>query len=80
MSPAVWSWFAAAVSVLGLWLGGVNPRIGWVYGLISQSVWITYGVTTHQSGMLALSAAFLVLYSRNLWRWRGTRFERKAET
>lgn len=78
MSAASWSWVAAAASILGLWLSGVNPRVGWVYGLGSQSVWIAYGVATHQLGMLALSAAFLVLYSRNLYRWRGTRFQRKV--
>lgn len=80
MSAATWSWFAAAVSVLGLWLSGLNPRIGWIYGLTSQAVWIAYGAETHQPGMLALSGAFLVLYSRNLWRWRGTHFHRRVRS
>lgn len=80
MSAAAWSWFAAAVSVLGLWLSGQNPRVGWIYGLGSQGVWITYGITTHQPGMLALSGAFLMLYGRNLLRWRGTRFKREVRS
>lgn len=74
MSAAVWSWIAAAVSIAGLWIGGQNPRWGWVYGIAAQVVWVTYGLATSQPGMIALSAAFVALYTRNLVRWRGTRF------
>ncbi|MFI7074921.1 hypothetical protein [Micromonospora sediminicola] len=76
MSPATWSWIAAAASITGLWISGHNPRIGWVYGIASQAVWVTYGVATAQPGMIALSVAFVVIYSRNIYRWRGTRFQR----
>ena len=78
LSPEMWSWLAASLSIVGLWLSGHNPRVGWVYGIGIQTVWVAYGVDTGQSGMLALSVAFVVLYSRNLWRWRGTRFVRAA--
>lgn len=76
MSAEVWSWVAAAASIVGLWLSGQNPRWGWAYGIACQGIWTAYGLATGQSGMLALSAVFVVMYSRNLWRWRGTRFER----
>jgi hypothetical protein len=75
MSAATWSWVAAAVSVAGLWIGGLNPRTGWIYGIASQSIWVTYGLVTDQPGMIALSVAFVGIYSRNLWRWRFTRFQ-----
>ena len=78
LSPEVWSWLAASLSIDGLWLSGHNPRVGWAWGIGIQVVWVAYGVDTGQSGMLALSVAFVVLYSRNLWRWRGTRFVRAA--
>ena len=79
MSAAEWSWLAAVVSVLGLWISGLNPRTGWVYGIACQAIWVAYGVATGQPGMIALSAAFIVLYGRNLWRWRFTRFERQPQ-
>ena len=66
MSPAVWSWITAAVSVSGLWVGGINPRAGWIYGIANQAVWVAYGLATAQPGMIALSAAFVILYGRNL--------------
>lgn len=76
MSAVTWSWLAAAVSVAGLWISGINPRVGWFYGIASQAVWVTYGMATEQWGMIALSFAFVVLYLRNIRRWRYTRFER----
>lgn len=75
MSPAAWSWVTAAVSISGLWVGGTNPRAGWIYSIANQSVWIAYGLATSQPGMIALSAAFIILNGRNLWRWKGTRFQ-----
>lgn len=79
MSAGAWSWLAAAVSVSGLWVSGINPRGGWVYGIAAQVIWVAYGLATHQPGMIALSAAFVGIYARNLWRWRGTRFQRAAQ-
>ncbi len=76
MSAAYWSWIAAGVSIAGLWISGQNPRWGWAFGIATQGVWIAYGLATDQPGMLALSAAFITLYGRNLWRWRHTAFRR----
>lgn len=78
MSPGAWSWLAASLSIIGLWLSGYNPRVGWVYGIAIQAVWVAYGLDTDQPGMLALSAAFVAIYGRNLYRWRGTAFKRAA--
>jgi hypothetical protein len=52
--------------VLSLWISGLNPRTGWAYGIASQSVWIAYGLLTHQPGMIALSGAYTGLYGRNI--------------
>ena len=77
MSLAVWSWITAGVSICGLGIAGINPRAGWVYGLGAQGVWAAYGITTRQDGMVAGAVAFSALYCINLWRWRGTRFQRQ---
>jgi hypothetical protein len=79
VSASLWSWIAAAASCAGLWLSGYNPRWGWVYGICCQGVWTAYGWFTHQPGMIALSVVFVVIYTRNLRRWRGTRFQRQPE-
>ena len=79
MSAATWSWIAAGASIAGLWISGTNPRSGWVYGIVCQGVWVAYGLATEQPGMIALSVAFVIIYIRNLRRWRGHRFERAAK-
>lgn len=76
MSPSTWSFIAAGVSIAGLWISGNSPRWGWAYGIAAQVVWVAYGLATDQPGMLLLSAAFVGIYGRNLWRWRHTRFQR----
>jgi hypothetical protein len=68
------------VSIAGLWISGHSPRAGWTYGIASQAVWVAYGLTTHQHGLVALSAAMTIIYIRNLRRWRGTRFTPAAST
>jgi hypothetical protein len=45
------------------------------YGIANQAVWVAHGLATAQPGMIALLAAFVILYGRNLWRWKGTAFE-----
>ncbi|MFJ4653871.1 hypothetical protein ACIP5Y_21600 [Nocardia sp. NPDC088792] len=75
MTPAEWSWVCAAVSVLGCWIGGRNPRWGWTYGILAQIVWVAYGLVTNQPGLIALSVVFAALYGWNLHRWDGTDFQ-----
>lgn len=79
MSPETWSWVAAGVSIAGLWLSGYSPRVGWMYGIASQGVWVTYGLATDQHGMIILSVAFVLGYLRNLRRWRDVRFGRPTK-
>jgi hypothetical protein len=76
VTPAKWSWIAAAASMVGLWVSGHSPRAGWAYGIVCQVVWVAYGWSTGQPGMIALSAAFVMIYVRNLYRNRGARFVR----
>lgn len=75
MSPAAWSLLTAAVSIAGLWISGQNPRAGWVYGIAAQAVWVASAVFTGRPGDILLSAAFVVIYGRNLLRWRGVVFD-----
>jgi len=79
MSPAIWSLITAGASIVGLWIGGNNPRHGWIYGLGCQVLWATEGCFTHRPGDIILSFAFVIVYGRNLRRWRGTRFKPAAK-
>lgn len=63
----------AATSVLTLaamWLAGSKRSIGWVVGLVNQVLWAATIVVFEVWGLVPLTAALTVIYSRNLVRWR----------
>ncbi len=72
MSQNAWSWALFAVSVFGLWLTGQSPKAGWWFAIANQGIWGAYATLTRQWGLIAMSAVFVAIYARNLWRWRHT--------
>jgi hypothetical protein len=74
LSLAAWSWIGAGLAIIGVWLGGRSPRVGWVYGISAQAFWVLYGAFTAQPGMILQSCVFVAIYVSHLRRWRGTRF------
>lgn len=63
-------WATSAGTLLGMWLLGQKRSIGWVVGLVNQALWITFAVTFRAWGLLPLTCALVVIYTRNLLRWR----------
>lgn len=64
---------ALATSVLtlvGMWLAGSKRWEGWLVGLCNQGLWLAFIVAFSAWGLLPLSVALTVVYSRNLLRWR----------
>jgi hypothetical protein len=74
----VWSLVTMAVSVGGLWLGGIEPRWSWWWGIGAQAVWLVAGIATHRPGDVILSIVFVVMYVRNLRRNRGASYRRQG--
>ncbi len=67
------SWLLFVVSVLGLWVSGSSPKVGWWFALFNQlALWLAYATWTGQWGLVATSLVFAMLYARNLWKWRNT--------
>lgn len=63
-------WATSAGTLLGMWLLGQKRSIGWIVGLVNQVLWITFAVMFEAWGLLPLTCALVVIYSRNLARWR----------
>lgn len=62
---------ATAVGTLvGMWLAGSGDWRGWAVGLANQVLWLGFIFTFGAWGLLPLSAALIVVYGRNLARWR----------
>jgi hypothetical protein len=54
----------------GMWLAGNKDWKGWAVGLGNQALWLVFIVAFGAWGLLPLSLALIVTYTRNLVRWR----------
>jgi hypothetical protein len=57
-------------TLLGMWLAGNKRPSAWLVGLGNQALWIATIVLFSVWGLLPLSLALIVVYSRNYLRWR----------
>lgn len=58
------------VTLAGMWLAGSHDWRGWALGLGNQVLWIALIVTFGAWGLLPLSVALIVVYTRNVIVWR----------
>lgn len=63
-------WLTSAVTLWGLYAVGNKRWWGWLIGLGNQVLWVTLAVLYATWGLLPLTAALIVLYTRNLVKWR----------
>lgn len=59
----------SSVTLLGMWAAGSKKPWAWLVGLGNQSLWLVVIVTTGAWGLLPLTAALVVVYTRNHLRW-----------
>jgi nicotinamide riboside transporter PnuC len=69
-AAAVVPWLTSAGTLLAMWLAGSGDRRAWIVGLINQLLWFALIFTTGTYGLLPLTCALCVIYTRNLLRWR----------
>ncbi len=67
---ALLPWATSAGTLLGMWLVGQKRSIGWAIGLANQVLWVTFAVVFQAWGLLPLTLALIVIYTRALLRWR----------
>lgn len=67
-----WSFLLSAVSVTGMYFTGNGKRLGWMIGLGSQTLWMSYAIATHQYGFIIACFAYGTVYIRNLRKWSKT--------
>lgn len=60
----------SAVTLWGMWLAGNKRSLAWVVGLANQGLWLAFIVVFEAWGLLPLSTSLVVVYTRNLLRWR----------
>ncbi len=63
-------WATSMGTLLGMWLVGQKRSVGWIVGLVNQVLWVTFAVVFEAWGLLPLTLALIVIYSRALMAWR----------
>jgi hypothetical protein len=58
------------MTLWGMWLAGSKDWRGWAVGLGNQTLWLAFIIAFGAWGLLPLSAALVVIYTRNLLAWR----------
>ena len=69
MTSEIWSWMLTLCLLTVLYLTGKHLRVGWLVGIGSQVLWVTYSVITRQWGFLAGAVIIGVMYVRNWILW-----------
>lgn len=64
------TWATSAGTLLGMWAVGRRYWWGWLIGLVNQVLWVATIIAFGTWGLAPLSAALVVLYTRNLLAWR----------
>lgn len=70
MITALVPWATSALTILGMWLLGNKDKRGWIVGLANQALWITFVILYSAWGLLPLTGWLIVVYTRNLIKWR----------
>lgn len=65
-----WSVFLTPLGLIGMYLSGRKLKVGWLFGLFTQTVWITYAVATHQYPFIIGSLGYAGIYLKNYLAWR----------
>lgn len=60
----------SALTLYGMWLAGSHRWQGWLVGLVNQVLWFAFIVAFGAWGLLPLNLALVVIYSRNIVKWR----------
>lgn len=58
------------VTLIGMWAAGSHRSWSWGLGIANQALWFAFIVAFGAWGLLPLNVALVVVYSRNLLKWR----------
>ncbi len=63
-------WVTSAFTLWAMWLLATKRWEGWVVGLLNQICWVSTAVLYKTWGLLPLTAALIVVYTKGLIAWR----------
>lgn len=66
------TYILSVITIITMILAGNKSRWAWIIGLGNQGLWLSYIVHTRQYGLLLMTVAIIIVYARNLLKWRPT--------
>lgn len=68
----------SVVTLVGMWLAGNKDPRAWIVGLANQVLWLAFIVLFGAWGLLPLLVSLVVIYTRNLIKWRREASDERA--
>jgi nicotinamide riboside transporter PnuC len=53
-----------------MFFAGRHKWWAWPIGIVAETLWIVYSVTTHQYGFIVASVAYILIYVKNTHAWK----------
>jgi len=74
----IFSWFLAAVGIIGVYIAGNKNKWGWAIGALYQVLWIVYAFFTKQYPFIIVCLFYLAIYVKNFFGWSQEKVTEKA--
>jgi len=66
----MWSYFLAAIGVIGIFFVGRKHRWAWLWLIFNECLWIIYAVATNQYGFIFAAVAYTLVYIKSFLSWK----------
>lgn len=70
-------WFISGITLTSMWMAGNKSPNAWLLGLFNQILWCSLMVHAHLWGLLPTSIGIVIIYTRNLIKWRADEREKR---
>lgn len=64
-----YTWAMSAITIFTMWFAGDKKKLAWVLGLFNQALWLYFIYDKQSWGLLPMTIAMIIIYSRNLYKW-----------
>lgn len=62
-------WLATVLTLTAIYFIGEKKQIGFIYGMLSNILWIVFGAWFESAAIIVANVGFLMLNMRGYWFW-----------
>ena len=73
----IFSGLVTGIGLLGFWLAGAKVWWSWYVNIANQLLWVIFALITGYYAFLVGTAFYLVVFSRNAYKWTKEKIETK---